>query len=152
MADNDGRRICIYGTWGETWRSSNGDATEEVEHFAVANYKKGDWTGYIECPRIDRGAFLAATGWDATTSKWGEQAPDPNHWYQSLYKISCEEFLSKELKGTWPKEFTNQRLGNFCDNIQQDVLYDFSVTTSNPGNGQANVVVSATNTNVALKL
>jgi hypothetical protein len=146
MADNDGRRICIYGD------SHYGDGTKDVYHFAVANYKRDPWSAQWDCPGIpedDRGAFLAAAGWDANTSKWSK--PDPTVGYLGN-KVTCESFLNDELRGTFPKDVKDQRPGNFCDNIAKDVLYDFSVTVSYPDNSQTNVEVTATNTKVALKL
>jgi hypothetical protein len=143
MANNDNRRICVYGT-------SSLSTTDHVDHFAAANYRKARWSGNLDCPGGDRGAFLAAIGWDETKPyTWG--APPQTYGYLALNKVSCEKFLSEYLKGIFPKDFKDQQPGNFCDNMEQDVLYDFSVTTTDAG-GQRKVVVAATNTKVALNI
>jgi hypothetical protein len=145
MADNSGRRVCLYG-----YSNQNTD-TAHVTHYAVADYKKklnrrtGGGSSRRDCPLANRPAFMAAVNWDDR---------NPYTWNtdrSSIDKIPCEKFLSDYLKGIVPTEFPEKRVDYFCDNTVDDTLYDFTVTTTRT-NGQESVSVVVTNSRVKLNL
>ncbi|HEY6797606.1 MAG TPA: hypothetical protein VI248_23270 [Kineosporiaceae bacterium] len=130
MADNTGRRFCLYGY------ALLGDE----QHFAVVDYKKGSGDGG-PCPTASGSAFFSAINWDTRrgTYEWS---------YSGLRKISCEEFLDQYLKGVVPADFQEKRRDHFCDNTDDDTLYEFVVRTTTDAGGQSRVEVKATKTNV----
>lgn len=133
MADNEGRRICVYGTQ---------DLGDE-KRFAVTDYKKADWRKlkYINypCPPRDEADFLTATGWDVNQGsyKWEKYSID---------KVPCEHFLDEYLRGVVPATFQEKRRDYFCDNTEDDALYEFVVKVTSSAEGQAHIEVKATKT------
>lgn len=132
MADNSGRRICLYGS------AVRGDE----QHFAVSDFKKEAWMDWnAPCPPGEKSDFLAAINWDEhnTSYKWEKYPMD---------KMECEEFLDQYLKGVIPADFQEKRRDYFCDNTDDDTLYEFVVKTTAGSGGQFPVEVKATKTNV----
>lgn len=133
MADNSGRRFCLYGY----------SLLGNEQHFAVVDYKNGSWgaDSGIACPPANGTAFLAAINWDSRKGSYTWR----NY---GVAKVTCEDFLDQYLKGVVPADFQEKRRDYFCDNTDDDTLYEFLVTTTTDAGGRSHVEVKATKTNV----